>query len=380
MENRNRFIAGGIKIIMKIYVYAIAKNEEKFALRWAESMSEADGVFVLDTGSDDNTAEILRNNGVTVISKRITPWRFDEARNSALDMVPEDADLCISTDLDEVFLKGWREKICTALKNTGANLMSCYYAWSQNENGGDGITFFIKKMHARHGFRWRGIVHEVITPTPGTTVIEAVAEGVKLIHLPDDSKSRAQYLPLLIQAVEEEPLNDRNSFYLGREYFFRGMYDKAVSELSRHLALPTAMWDEERSASRRYLAKAEVFLGNKEQALKNFLLSAGEYPFSREPWIALGEFLYGAEDWHGTVWAMRKALEINNPSASYLNEPKSFSSFPYDILSIACYKTGDTVSALDYAKKALALAPDDARIRANTEFFEKTLTSEKIGR
>ena len=37
---------------MKVYVYAICKNESKFALRWMKSMSEADGVYVLDTGSE----------------------------------------------------------------------------------------------------------------------------------------------------------------------------------------------------------------------------------------------------------------------------------------------------------------------------------------
>ena len=36
---------------MKITVYAISKNEEKFAARWVESMAEADHICVLDTGS-----------------------------------------------------------------------------------------------------------------------------------------------------------------------------------------------------------------------------------------------------------------------------------------------------------------------------------------
>ncbi len=37
---------------MKIVVYAIAKNESSFVDRWMDSMSEADQVVVLDTGSD----------------------------------------------------------------------------------------------------------------------------------------------------------------------------------------------------------------------------------------------------------------------------------------------------------------------------------------
>ena len=40
---------------LKICVYAICKNEEKFVDRWAESMKEADSIYVLDTGSNDNT-------------------------------------------------------------------------------------------------------------------------------------------------------------------------------------------------------------------------------------------------------------------------------------------------------------------------------------
>ena len=51
---------------MKIYVYAICKNEEKFVRRWMKSMSEADGVFVADTGSSDDSVKILRELGATV--------------------------------------------------------------------------------------------------------------------------------------------------------------------------------------------------------------------------------------------------------------------------------------------------------------------------
>lgn len=42
---------------MKIVVYAICKNEAGYAERWMASMAEADGVYVLDTGSTDGTAE-----------------------------------------------------------------------------------------------------------------------------------------------------------------------------------------------------------------------------------------------------------------------------------------------------------------------------------
>ena len=61
---------------MKICVYAIAKNEEKFVERWVSSMREADGIYVLDTGSTDRTVGKLADLGVvgdlTVIVPKLT--------------------------------------------------------------------------------------------------------------------------------------------------------------------------------------------------------------------------------------------------------------------------------------------------------------------
>lgn len=62
---------------MKVCVYAISKNEEKFVSRWVDSMKEADEIYVLDTGSTDNTVSKLKELGVNVVSKIISPWRFD---------------------------------------------------------------------------------------------------------------------------------------------------------------------------------------------------------------------------------------------------------------------------------------------------------------
>ena len=42
----------------KICVYAICKNESKFVKQWLDSMSEADYIVVLDTGSTDNTVNM----------------------------------------------------------------------------------------------------------------------------------------------------------------------------------------------------------------------------------------------------------------------------------------------------------------------------------
>ena len=46
----------------KICVYAICKNESKFINRWLECVKEADYICVLDTGSTDNSVDLLKEN------------------------------------------------------------------------------------------------------------------------------------------------------------------------------------------------------------------------------------------------------------------------------------------------------------------------------
>lgn len=116
----------------KICVYAICKNEEKFVKRWYESVKEADNIYVLDTGSTDNTVDKLKELGVNVIVKEIKPWRFDVARNESLKLIPEDTDICVCIDLDEVISNGWRKKL-EEIWDDDVNHLRYNYNWSHDE-------------------------------------------------------------------------------------------------------------------------------------------------------------------------------------------------------------------------------------------------------
>ena len=136
---------------MKICVYAISKNEEKFVDRWVKSMNEADKIYVLDTGSTDKTVEKLKKLGVNVKVKKYDNWRFDVARNDSLDMVDKDADVCVCTDLDEVFVSGWRKKIENIWKNN-TDRLAYNYNWSLDEDNKPIVNFYIEKIHSRRNY------------------------------------------------------------------------------------------------------------------------------------------------------------------------------------------------------------------------------------
>lgn len=357
---------------MKIYVYAICKNEEKFVNRWVESMSEADGIIVLDTGSTDNTVKLLSvYPKVTVFSESIEPWRFDTARNRSLELVPEDADICICTDLDEVFHKGWRRGFEKAYTK-GIQLFSYRYTWSFNEDGSEGTVFNIQKAHSRHNFIWKHPVHEVVTYTGEGCPVTVYAEGVQLDHHPDREKSRASYLPLLELSVKEDSEDDRNMHYLGREYMYHGRNEDAIKTLLRHLSLPGAAWKDERCASMRYMAKCFARMGNDTEAEGWYLRACAEAPYLREPWMDFAFYCYTKENWYSVIALVNKALEITDRPLNYISESENWGALPFDLMSLAYHKTGNQKYAIKYCDKAIKISPADERLRRNRIWFEKS--------
>lgn len=349
----------------KVVVYAISKNEEKFARRWAESMSEADEIIVLDTGSEDNTPSILREMGVKVTEEVIFPWRFDTARNRSLALVPEDADICVCVDLDEVFRSGWRKQVEQYWRENAATRLSYRYVWSFREDGSEGVVFWIDKIHTRHGYRWVNPVHEVLSWEGDGQEGIVMTEGIQCEHYPDPSKSRGQYLPLLELAVAENPDNDRNMHYLGREYMFHGKWEQSIDTLKRHLALPSAQWKDERCASMRFIARDCQQLGRMEEAESWLLRAAGEAPYLREPWTDLANFYYTKEDWNGVLYGATCALSIQNRPRSYICEAEAWGSLPDDLCALGFYYTNQLEKALHHAKEAVKHSPQDERLREN---------------
>lgn len=365
---------------MKIVVYGICKNEEKFARRWMASMGEADEVVVLDTGSNDRTVELLRKEGAKVVEESISPWRFDVARNRSLELVPEDADICVCTDLDEVFHPGWRKALENAW-DAECSQASYRYTWNFTPQGQEGIVFWIEKIHARHGFRWVHPVHEVLQwvgeKRPGKKIPVA---GIQLDHLSDPEKSRSQYLPLLELSVSEEPLDDRNVHYLGREYLYRGRWDDCIRTLKHHLLMPESTWKDERAASMRYIARAYQHKGQASTAKNWYLQAIAQAPGLREAYMELAWMLYKEEEWAGVLYFTGCALKITERPKTYVSESFAWGGLPYDLRSIAFDRLGLQKEGLAEAKKALELEPENERIRKNIEVMEKTaksLTEEK---
>jgi glycosyltransferase involved in cell wall biosynthesis len=359
----------------KVCVYAICKNEEQFVNRWMDAVSTADYVVVLDTGSTDDTVAKLKSRGAIVYSEIINPWRFDVARNKAMDHIPNDVDICVSNDLDEVFEVDWREKLESSWDSSYTRA-SYLFTWSYNEDGSANKQFAMEKIHRREGFRWVHPVHEVLEYS-GTDADKTVwVNGLVLNHYPDVSKPRSQYLPMLELSAKENPLDDRVMFWLGREYMYYNSHDLCIETLKKHLALPTATWAEERSASMRFIATSYEAKGNLWEARLWLYKAIAECCVVREVYLKMAKLGYAQNDWP-LVYAMcKKGLAITETTGSYLVEPESWGYLFYDFAAIAAYNLTLYVEAFDYAKKACELDKNDKRLQNNLELIELKLIEE----
>lgn len=356
----------------KICVYAICKNEEQFVERWMDSVSEADMVIVTDTGSTDSTVERLRAKGAVVYVEEIKPWRFDTARNIAMDHIPEDVDICVSNDLDEIFTKGWREKLENAWQphTTRAKYL---YTWSYHSDGTPNKQFEMEKIHRRQDFRWVHPVHEVLAYSGKDKESSVWVTNMVLNHYPDLSKPRSQYLPLLELSAKENPEDDRTVFWLGREYMYYNLYDKCIETLKAHLQIPTATWDEERSASMRFIASCYKSKGEMNEAKSWLFKAIAECPRVREPYLNMAQLGYTQNDWALVHLMTDMAFRITQKSGSYLLENEAWDYHLYDLASISCYWLGLYEKSYNYAAKACEMQPADSRLKSNLELIKLKL-------
>lgn len=357
----------------KICVYAISKNEEKFVKRWYESVKEADSVYVLDTGSTDKTISMLKGLGVNVSVKEIKPWRFDVARNESLKLVPEDCDICVCIDIDEVISKGWRKKL-EEIWDDNTNHLRYIYNWSHDDNGKPLVSFYYEKIHARNGFKWIYPVHEVLEFS-GEKEVFKTTEEIVVDHYPDSTKSRSNYLPLLELSVKENPDNDRNMHYLGREYMFHGKYNEAIDMLIKHLNLKNATWKDERCASMRFIARCYKYLKRYDEAKMWLDKAINEAPYLRDPYVERAMLEYELNNFEDVKKYCLLALEIKNHTKNYINEPFSWNYTIYDLLSISEFYLGNIESSLKWINKATKMEPNNERLINNKKVIQEKNSS-----
>ena len=346
---------------LKIAIYTIALDEAKHVDRWYQSTADADYRVVADTGSTDQTVELLRQRGVQVAQISVQPWRFDDARNASLALVPADADICIALDMDEFLMPGWRDKIVEAW-TPGTTRLYHQHARGFNPDGSASTVFRKSKIHSRRGYRWKRIVHEDLQRTEPDEKTQETG-SILIGEIQDIEKSRGQYLTLMEQAHQEDPNDCQLCFWLARELMYVSKKERSIEVHKKFLRLENA-WPPERAEAMRHMARLEP-----GKTLEWLLKAICETPHRRELWLDLAEYHHSTLNWLELLLACKSGLERTQRTGSYLDEPYAWGYRLHDLAALACSHLGLIDQAIEYGTKAVELMPGDQRLSNNLKFY-----------
>ena len=148
-----------------------------------------------------------------------------------MKLIPDDANILVCTDLDEVFDPGWADILRQNWTNE-VNRAYYKYAWSHTEQGEPTDIFAYDKIHDRN-YKWIYPVHEVLGPINKEDYTEHFIDCMDTIflhHHQDKTKSRSSYFELLKLSAEENPDDAHVQMLLAREYLLNGDYSKSLEE------------------------------------------------------------------------------------------------------------------------------------------------------
>lgn len=349
---------------LKIAIYTICKNEANRVERWAASNNEADIRLVCDTGSTDGTQDELRKHGIQVFDIAVDPWRFDVARNSSLNLLPDDIDICIWQDLDEALLPGWRQAIENAWQD-GVTVANHRYRY----NNGEWQWHY--KIHARHECYWKYPVHERLMWREG--------KEEKIIWIPefflDEQQevkgSRTSYRELLELKIQEGDRDWKTHAFLAGEYQIIGRYDLEVEH-----RLKAYEMSEDGGIVKSYIARLiAASYGRIGDTVKEDLWyqrGISDSP-ERETYYYWAMSYHNRKDWENCYITMKRCLEVTNRRDGYTQDPNAWGYNAYDIAALSAYNIELYSKAVEFGRKALEFYPEDERLNNNLKFYEEKL-------
>lgn len=361
---------------MKIIVYAIAKNEERNYEGFLDNVAESDGVFILDTGSDDKKAAkhavIMGCRDVINCpvhwsdayeeNDDLPPGVFDfaAARNNAYALAfdqfhnPNELTYYISLDLDERLEKGWCSKLKSLLEDYESEPYTEIDFTMNITHEANPYTYDAKRGHLELMCEWVYPVHEVLDHTAEEVDRNKLASGINIVHKPDDNKAR-DYLPGLMYGIQTYPYEPRMYHYAGRELMMRGNHLAALKIFQQYISLGENgiyLWAAETAIIYNYIAFCYEHIGDYDLVEQFFYKAALEMPHCREPWLDISDYYHRKNDMLGAYFYLKKAISLPYTDEYMYTKAEAYGHLPHHQASFFAHQLGFKEASIQHIKDA----------------------------
>lgn len=227
-----------------------------------------------------------------------------------------------------------------------------------------------KSLFDNGEIRWTGNVHECFALDHTAIKIDAPID-----HKPDNRKfiDPGRNLRILekIYKDDKDGIQPRELFYLSREYYWNGKYNKAIELFERWLKMNPIDW--ERYSGTLELADCYKHIGDDQKHVITLLELVANMPERAEAWLELGLSFYNKKEHRKAIPFFIAATTATKPEIGFVNE-SSYSELPFDYLATSLSWSGNHVEAKRITEqKLLPKNPNDERLLQNMAFYDKML-------
>ena len=254
--------------VPKICLNVIVKNESAIILRLLESVTALiDSYCICDTGSTDNTIEIISNYCESKnIPGKILKESFQDFgynRSFALkccnDMKNADYILLMDADMKLEMNISNIEEFKQLLKH------DAYYVVQGSQSFYNGNIRIIRNDPS---YKYWGVTHEYIE-LPDNAVIENISKSVLFINDIGDGVNKENKfqrdIDLLLKGLELHPNNPRYLFYLANSYRDSNQYERAIEIYNKRIEV--GGWLQETWHSCYSIANCYMYMKQFDKAL-----------------------------------------------------------------------------------------------------------------
>jgi len=380
----------------KLGLSQIMKNEAHVAERMLNSIKPiVDAIFLVDTGSTDNTIEICKKwgetNNIPVFIKERPFDNFENSRNAAMEFAKEDCEYCFWLDFDE--------ELIISPKFDKNKLDKDLYMFN---------TMIGKMLYTRNEFwktdkpfRWYGPCHEyIICETNNITsgLMEGITVNVKMDggswkgNIADKYKKHAAVLE---DYIDNKDRNSRWVFYTAQSYHdSASIPDNKVENEERlrralkyykERVMRTDGYEEERFYSQFRLGTIKRALEFPwAETMNEFLKAYSMDPLRGEPIKAIIDYYLSVGEWNNAYLfskAAKGTFHGKNPYPTRLLfvDESLYTWRLLEVHSAACFYTGRKQEATDTYNELLDVikrtpqyfTQDDInKIHSNAQFFK----------
>ena len=269
-----------VKKIPTLCLNMIVRNESKILFRLFDSVIDLiDAYCICDTGSTDNTKELIKE----YFEKKGKPGKIIEEpfrdfgynRTVALKACEsmENVDYILLLDADMILEKNSKLSI-EEVKSMIVD--DAYYIYQGSPQ------FFYKNVRVvknNIGCTYKAPTHEYLNTLPGTKYGH-IQRDVLFINDVGDGGSKSDKterdIRLLLKGLEDEPNNDRYTFYLANSYRDKGDHLTAIEYYKKRIEI--GGWIQEVWFSYYSMGKCYKHLGDNAMAMYNWLEAYNFYP------------------------------------------------------------------------------------------------------